>query len=729
MFVQADSTFPHASSLKSDAHVQSIINRDLATESELSGCLSKNSQLMIDLFIVPQCSFSRTAAKGVLEAVAEFQEWRNNQSSSNPDLNANSLAEIFVSMNPLQCVEYVKGFLYSSSSNSDNQLLCDSSVFDGYRSTSDLLSLSRDILCFQYLNEYPEINLDFADFMSCRFPIKNAAEAKKCWNLFGNDPNSEYLNRCHNNHDANFANVVGNALAFAGSLEIKSNPTLFINGKRYCGSFSKEDLVAALCAASSQNPNPATNINNWQPGMTVNANLNKDAGCDTPWWDTSTVGNSHLPDMGTCIVQPHSSFAEYLPVLLTSFFLIVSMSFFCMVIARHRVDALIVQQRRRETSSSHIQELLQILALERNIQRQFRSGDSSYTSVSRTREEVEDILKAKLQLHVYCNSNKDTAKGEVITENQKKKASPQDIEAGILSSSKDRHKDKDDSQQQCDADATLIQEQQCDPCPEVSELCIRDNPSGNILFLELDEAVDQTCPICLEVFENGDEYYEIKCGHLLHKDCLIQWTIKKNECPMCRGMIASELEPPAPSATDASTNTASGLGNVEIELQNLGLTCPEVSELCIRDNPSGNISNNLELDEAVDQTCPICLEVFENGDEYYEIKCGHLLHKDCLIQWTIKKNECPMCRGMIASELEPPAPSATDASTNTASGLGNVEIELQNLGLRQNQSANARVAMGLGLNSSNFQTIVLSTGNGTGSVRTITLAPRDVNTS
>mmetsp|Transcript_4425 Transcript_4425/g.5583 ORF Transcript_4425/g.5583 Transcript_4425/m.5583 type:complete len:654 (+) Transcript_4425:264-2225(+) len=620
MFVQADSTFPHASSLKSDAHVQSIINRDLATESELSGCLSKNSQLMIDLFIVPQCSFSRTAAKGVLEAVAEFQEWRNNQSSSNPDLNANSLAEIFVSMNPLQCVEYVKGFLYSSSSNSDNQLLCDSSVFDGYRSTSDLLSLSRDILCFQYLNEYPEINLDFADFMSCRFPIKNAAEAKKCWNLFGNDPNSEYLNRCHNNHDANFANVVGNALAFAGSLEIKSNPTLFINGKRYCGSFSKEDLVAALCAASSQNPNPATNINNWQPGMTVNANLNKDAGCDTPWWDTSTVGNSHLPDMGTCIVQPHSSFAEYLPVLLTSFFLIVSMSFFCMVIARHRVDALIVQQRRRETSSSHIQELLQILALERNIQRQFRSGDSSYTSVSRTREEVEDILKAKLQLHVYCNSNKDTAKGEVITENQKKKASPQDIEAGILSSSKDRHKDKDDSQQQCDADATLIQEQQCDPCPEVSELCIRDNPSGNI-------------------------------------------------------------------------------------------------------------SNNLELDEAVDQTCPICLEVFENGDEYYEIKCGHLLHKDCLIQWTIKKNECPMCRGMIASELEPPAPSATDASTNTASGLGNVEIELQNLGLRQNQSANARVAMGLGLNSSNFQTIVLSTGNGTGSVRTITLAPRDVNTS
>eukprot|EP00511_Aplanochytrium_stocchinoi_P007772 CAMPEP_0204846150 /NCGR_PEP_ID=MMETSP1347-20130617/1769_1 /ASSEMBLY_ACC=CAM_ASM_000690 /TAXON_ID=215587 /ORGANISM="Aplanochytrium stocchinoi, Strain GSBS06" /LENGTH=354 /DNA_ID=CAMNT_0051986599 /DNA_START=458 /DNA_END=1522 /DNA_ORIENTATION=+ len=354
--------------------------------------------------------------------------------------------------------------------------------------------------------------------------------------------------------------------------------------------------------------------------MTVNANLNKDAGCDTPWWDTSTVGNSHLPDMGTCIVQPHSSFAEYLPVLLTSFFLIVSMSFFCMVIARHRVDALIVQQRRRETSSSHIQELLQILALERNIQRQFRSGDSSYTSVSRTREEVEDILKAKLQLHVYCNSNKDTAKGEVITENQKKKASPQDIEAGILSSSKDRHKDKDDSQQQCDADATLIQEQQCDPCPEVSELCIRDNPSGNI-------------------------------------------------------------------------------------------------------------SNNLELDEAVDQTCPICLEVFENGDEYYEIKCGHLLHKDCLIQWTIKKNECPMCRGMIASELEPPAPSATDASTNTASGLGNVEIELQNLGLRQNQSANARVAMGLGLNSSNFQTIVLSTGNGTGSVRTITLAPRDVNTS
>ncbi len=54
-------------------------------------------------------------------------------------------------------------------------------------------------------------------------------------------------------------------------------------------------------------------------------------------------------------------------------------------------------------------------------------------------------------------------------------------------------------------------------------------------------------------------------------------------------------------------------------------------------------------------TCPICLEVMEQGDIVKELQCKHCYHTDCLLQWLSmgKKQmiECPMCRQF--HELQP----------------------------------------------------------------------------
>ena len=44
------------------------------------------------------------------------------------------------------------------------------------------------------------------------------------------------------------------------------------------------------------------------------------------------------------------------------------------------------------------------------------------------------------------------------------------------------------------------------------------------------EEIDTTCAICYEAGE-----YQLDCGHIFHKRCIMQW--KKKTCPLCRAPI------------------------------------------------------------------------------------------------------------------------------------------------------------------------------------------------
>lgn len=55
--------------------------------------------------------------------------------------------------------------------------------------------------------------------------------------------------------------------------------------------------------------------------------------------------------------------------------------------------------------------------------------------------------------------------------------------------------------------------------------------STSQLFISLND----TCPICLEEFENAEELRQLPCHHLYHPLCIDDWLmIKSAKCPMCK---------------------------------------------------------------------------------------------------------------------------------------------------------------------------------------------------
>ena len=48
---------------------------------------------------------------------------------------------------------------------------------------------------------------------------------------------------------------------------------------------------------------------------------------------------------------------------------------------------------------------------------------------------------------------------------------------------------------------------------------------------------DKECSICMEKFKKDDMVTDIKCKHIFHKDCIMEWGKYKNECPNCRDKL------------------------------------------------------------------------------------------------------------------------------------------------------------------------------------------------
>mmetsp|Transcript_96943 Transcript_96943/g.278500 ORF Transcript_96943/g.278500 Transcript_96943/m.278500 type:complete len:211 (+) Transcript_96943:45-677(+) len=41
-------------------------------------------------------------------------------------------------------------------------------------------------------------------------------------------------------------------------------------------------------------------------------------------------------------------------------------------------------------------------------------------------------------------------------------------------------------------------------------------------------------------------------------------------------------------------------------------------------------------------SCCICMEAFEDGDDFAELRCHHVYHKSCIHSWFMRSGSCPM---------------------------------------------------------------------------------------
>ncbi|KAL1534188.1 RING-type E3 ubiquitin transferase [Salvia divinorum] len=49
-----------------------------------------------------------------------------------------------------------------------------------------------------------------------------------------------------------------------------------------------------------------------------------------------------------------------------------------------------------------------------------------------------------------------------------------------------------------------------------------------------DKAVTEPCSICREEYNDGEDLGTLECGHDFHRDCVKQWLMHKNLCPICK---------------------------------------------------------------------------------------------------------------------------------------------------------------------------------------------------
>ena len=45
--------------------------------------------------------------------------------------------------------------------------------------------------------------------------------------------------------------------------------------------------------------------------------------------------------------------------------------------------------------------------------------------------------------------------------------------------------------------------------------------------------------------------------------------------------------------------------------------------------------------------CPICLETYKENDEIcwsHNEQCCHAYHSDCMVNWLMEHDDCPLCR-------------------------------------------------------------------------------------
>jgi len=77
-------------------------------------------------------------------------------------------------------------------------------------------------------------------------------------------------------------------------------------------------------------------------------------------------------------------------------------------------------------------------------------------------------------------------------------------------------------------------------------------------------------------------------------------------------------------------------------------------------------SEGMELD-----TCVICLEDIEEGQDAITTQCGHTFHQDCVVQWWTHKSRkvirCPLC--ITKQKMKGNADASPKASPETAEGL------------------------------------------------------------
>ena len=95
------------------------------------------------------------------------------------------------------------------------------------------------------------------------------------------------------------------------------------------------------------------------------------------------------------------------------------------------------------------------------------------------------------------------------------------------------------------------------------------------------EATADCCVICLTAYEEGDEIawsQNPKCTHLFHRECIMEWLLKRDDCPICRHNFFFDDESNNHECDNNNSNYMSGVENRSPAFRAAELFLEDVSE-------------------------------------------------------------------------------------------------------------------------------------------------------
>ncbi|CAN4092677.1 unnamed protein product [Withania somnifera] len=87
--------------------------------------------------------------------------------------------------------------------------------------------------------------------------------------------------------------------------------------------------------------------------------------------------------------------------------------------------------------------------------------------------------------------------------------------------------------------------------------------------------------------------------------------------------------------------------------ERIGNVCTGLTEETILNRLKQRKHVSIRTEEPTDaEPCCICQEEYKDGEELGKLDCGHDFHRDCVKQWLMQKNLCPICKttGLNTSE-------------------------------------------------------------------------------
>ena len=82
-----------------------------------------------------------------------------------------------------------------------------------------------------------------------------------------------------------------------------------------------------------------------------------------------------------------------------------------------------------------------------------------------------------------------------------------------------------------------------DPCQDMYKNVLSEEGEKDIktVVFKVGEFPNDSCPMTLNNFSDGDEVSQLPCGHIFEPDAIIKWLKKENaSCPVCRKPLQSK---------------------------------------------------------------------------------------------------------------------------------------------------------------------------------------------